>query len=83
MLKVHVSGHPSKNELKKMYSWISPDTVIPVHGEYRHLKEQVKFSKNCGIKKQLLVQNGDIVEIDKDISKKKGSSFYRKKSSKG
>ena len=63
-----------------MYSWISPDTVIPVHGEYRHLKEQVKFSKK-GIKKQLLVQNGDIVEIDKD--NKKGSSFYRKKSSKG
>ena len=75
MLKVHVSGHPSKNELKKMYSWISPDTVIPVHGEYRHLKEQVKFSKNCGIKKQLLVQNGDIVEIDKDIVKKKDQVF--------
>ena len=58
-----------------MYSWISPDTVIPVHGEYRHLKEQVKFSKNCGIKKQLLVQNGDIVEIDKDIVKKKDQVF--------
>ena len=45
MMKVHVSGHPSKNELKKMYEWISPDAVIPVHGEYRHLNEQVKFSK--------------------------------------
>ena len=30
---VHVSGHPSKNELKKMYDWVSPDSLIPVHGE--------------------------------------------------
>ena len=27
MMKVHVSGHPSKNELRKMYEWISPDSV--------------------------------------------------------
>ena len=26
-----------------MYEWVSPDALIPVHGEYRHLKEQVKF----------------------------------------
>ena len=46
MKKVHVSGHPSKEELKKMYEWVSPDSVIPVHGEYRHLREQVNFQKN-------------------------------------
>ena len=71
MKKVHVSGHPSKEELKKMYEWVSPDSVIPVHGEYRHLREQVNFSKFCGIKKQLLIQNGDVIEINKEsISKK-------------
>ena len=70
MMKVHVSGHPSKNELRKMYEWISPDSVIPVHGEYRHLNEQVKFSKTCGIKNQLLIQNGDVIEINKKKKKK-------------
>ena len=69
--KVHVSGHPSKQELKKMYEWVSPNALIPVHGEYRHLKEQVNFSKSCGVDKQLLIQNGDVIEIDKGSIKKK------------
>lgn len=65
MSKVHVSGHPSKNELRKMYNWISPHTVIPVHGEYRHMVEQVNFAKKSGIKNQLLIQNGDVIQINK------------------
>ena len=73
--KVHVSGHPSKQELKKMYEWVSPNALIPVHGEYRHLKEQVNFSKSCGVNKQLLIQNGDVIEIDKGSIKKKDKVF--------
>ena len=65
MSKVHVSGHPSKNELRKMYEWISPHTVIPVHGEYRHMVEQVNFAKKSGIKNQVLIQNGDVIKINK------------------
>jgi len=75
MQKVHVSGHPSKQELKKMYDWVSPHSVIPVHGEYRHLKEQVKFSKLCGVKNQLLIQNGDVIEINNVSIKKKQRVF--------
>ena len=61
---VHVSGHPSKKELKTMYDWVSPDSLIPVHGEYRHLKEHHSFSKKCKIKSQILVENGDLVLIN-------------------
>ncbi|MFL2649774.1 MAG: ribonuclease J [Alphaproteobacteria bacterium] len=61
---VHVSGHPSKKELKTMYDWVSPKSLIPVHGEYRHLKEHSAFAKKCGIKDQLLVENGDLVLLD-------------------
>ena len=68
--KVHVSGHPSKEELGKMYDWVSPDLLIPVHGEYRHLEEQIKFSKESGIKKQILVENGDLVILDRGIDRK-------------
>ncbi len=68
--KVHVSGHPSKSELKKMYEWISPKLLIPVHGEYRHLQEHVKFSKKCGIKNQILIENGDLVKLNKDSDHK-------------
>ena len=35
---IHVSGHPNREELKDMYNWIRPKSVIPVHGEYRHMQ---------------------------------------------
>ncbi len=65
--KVHVSGHPSKKELKKMYEWVSPELLIPVHGEYRHLKEHIRFSKECGVKNQILAENGDVVKLNKNL----------------
>ncbi|UNM06824.1 MAG: hypothetical protein H6925_05920 [Holosporaceae bacterium] len=37
---MHVSGHPSRNDLVRMYDWIRPKTLIPVHGELIHLVEQ-------------------------------------------
>tara|TARA_B100000963_G_C22539618_1_gene631562 strand:- start:321 stop:1211 length:891 start_codon:yes stop_codon:yes gene_type:complete len=68
--KVHVSGHPSKEELVEMYKWIVPDLLIPVHGEYRHLEEHIKFSSKMGIKNQILVENGDLVNLDKGKNRK-------------
>ena len=64
--KIHVSGHPSQEELQKMYDWIRPNQLIPIHGEYFHLKEHAKFAKSSGIKTTLLVENGDIVKIERD-----------------
>ena len=28
-----------------MYEWISPNTIIPVHGEFKHLSEHANFAK--------------------------------------
>ena len=60
---IHVSGHPSKTELKKMYDWVNPTTVIPIHGEYRHLFEHTKYIDKCKISTSLLVENGDVVKL--------------------
>ena len=60
---IHVSGHPSKTELKKMYDWVNPGTVIPIHGEYRHLFEHKKYIDKCKVSKSLLVENGDVVKL--------------------
>ena len=46
-----------------MYSWIKPKTLIPVHGEHRHMKEQINFAKEMQIPFQVQVENGDIVKI--------------------
>ena len=60
---VHVSGHPNRDDLKDMYSWVKPQCVIPVHGEHRHMAEHVSFAKEMQIPKTLLIENGDIIKI--------------------
>ena len=60
---VHVSGHPNRDDLKDMYSWVKPKCVIPVHGEHRHMKEHVNFAKEMQIPQTLLIENGDIIRL--------------------
>jgi len=60
---VHVSGHPGKPELAKLYEWLQPEIVIPVHGERRHMEEQARFAKECKVPKALVQSNGDVVRI--------------------
>ena len=60
---VHVSGHPNRDDLKDMYTWVKPQCIIPVHGEHRHMKEHVTFAKEMQVPKTLLVENGDIIRI--------------------
>ncbi|CAO5678815.1 MAG: Ribonuclease J [Holosporales bacterium] len=61
--RIHVSGHPAKEDLKKMYNWIKPHLLIPTHGEYRHMAEQAKWAKACGIKETFIPQNGMIINL--------------------
>ena len=60
---VHVSGHPNREELKDMYNWIKPQSVIPVHGEQRHMLEHINFAKEMNVSDPIKVENGDIVRI--------------------
>ena len=60
---VHVSGHPNRDDLKDMYSWVKPKSVIPVHGEHRHMIEQAKFAKEMKVPHSLQIENGDIIKI--------------------
>ena len=60
---IHVSGHPNREELKDMYNWIRPKSLIPVHGEYRHMQEHINFAKEMKIPNPVKVINGDIVKL--------------------
>ncbi len=60
---IHVSGHPGQPELAKMYDWIRPDMLIPVHGERRHMAEQARFGLASGIKRAIVQSNGDVVRL--------------------
>ena len=47
--EVHASGHACVEELKMMFSLLKPRFFIPVHGEYRHLKQHIQIASEMGI----------------------------------
>ncbi|MFN3988847.1 MAG: ribonuclease J [Erythrobacter sp.] len=60
---IHVSGHPGRPELEALYSWLRPEILVPVHGEMRHMREQARVGKACGIPRQVVQGNGDLVRL--------------------
>lgn len=60
---VHVSGHPRRDELRRMYDWIRPRVVVPMHGEVRHLKAQSELARSLGVPEVFPVLNGEIVRL--------------------
>ncbi len=61
--QIHVSGHPGRPELEALYGWLRPQILLPVHGEVRHMKEQARLGRACGIPKAITQQNGDLVRL--------------------
>jgi ribonuclease J len=60
---VHVSGHPARDELVRMYQMVRPRVAIPVHGEARHLVAHANLAKECQVQQPLVIQNGDMVRL--------------------
>ena len=62
---VHTSGHASQEELKLMIRLIKPKYFMPIHGEYRMLKEHADLGVMCDIPKEntFVLSNGDVLNI--------------------
>ena len=60
---LHVSGHPCRDELKRMYQWARPQIAVPTHGERRHLLEHVNLAKDLQVSQALAPRNGDMVRL--------------------
>ncbi|MCH8238375.1 MAG: ribonuclease J, partial [Proteobacteria bacterium] len=60
---VHVSGHPARDELARMYQLARPKVAIPVHGELRHLVEHAKLARECQVADAIVVENGTMVRL--------------------
>jgi ribonuclease J len=60
---VHVSGHPRRNELQKMYELTRPKVLVPVHGEATHLTAHMELGLQSGIATVPRVRNGDILRL--------------------
>lgn len=72
---VHVSGHACQEELKLMQALVKPKYFMPVHGEYRHLKQHAELAIRMGLPQNnvIIVDNGDIIEVAKDTLRKNGT----------
>lgn len=63
---VHVSGHPAREEIAEMYQLIRPKLAIPTHGTTRHLQAHVALAKTCQVPSALMVDNGDVVNLNSE-----------------
>jgi len=71
---VHVSGHPSQEELKLMINLTKPKFFLPVHGEQRMLIKHAKLAKEMGIPANhvFVCENGQVLELSKRSGKLAG-----------
>ena len=72
---VHTSGHACQEELKTIHNLLKPKFFIPVHGEYRHLKEHILLAEKLGLPKtnSLIPEIGNVVEFTKNTMVLKGN----------
>lgn len=62
---IHVSGHACEEELKLMHSLIRPKYFVPVHGEYKHLRQHSLIAENLGMPKEniFILEAGKVLEL--------------------
>ena len=63
--KVHVSGHSPAGELLFLYNAVRPSNVMPVHGEWRHLRANGRLAVQTGVPEErvVLAENGVVVDL--------------------
>lgn len=64
---IHVSGHPARGELKRMYEWVRPKIAVPVHGEARHIHEHAKFARDLGVPIAIEPSNGVVINLTAEV----------------
>ncbi len=61
---IHVSGHPARDDLRRMYQMIRPKIAIPVHGEAMHMRAHAALAEECQVPQAIRVENGLAVKFD-------------------
>jgi ribonuclease J len=59
---VHVSGHPARDELRRLYRLVKPRYAVPTHGEWRHLSAHAALARDAGAR-PILLEDGDILRL--------------------
>jgi ribonuclease J len=62
--KVHVSGHAAAGELLFLYNAVRPSNVMPVHGEWKHLRANAELAIRTGVAAEQVIIAEDGVVVD-------------------
>lgn len=75
LAEIHVSGHACQEELKLMQSLVKPKFFIPIHGEYRHLKQHGELAISLGMPEGnvLIPENGGVIEVNRNNIRRNGT----------
>jgi len=60
---IHVSGHPCRGELTRMYQWLRPRIAIPVHGEAQHMAAHAALARACQVPFTFAPVNGQVIRL--------------------
>ena len=71
LAEIHVSGHARQEELKLIHRLVRPKFFMPVHGEYRHLKQHSVLAQSLGMpeKNIFIMENGQVLELTQRTAK--------------
>ncbi len=61
--KIHVSGHPCRDEISTILQWTRPQCAIPVHGERQQLDAHAKLAKDCQVNHAIVPCNGSVIRL--------------------
>jgi len=72
---IHVSGHAYQEELKLLQALVKPKFFVPVHGEYRHLKQHAQLAEKMGVDKEniFVADIGNVLEFNRDSGRVAGT----------
>jgi ribonuclease J len=67
--KVHVSGHAPAGELLFLLNAVKPSNLMPVHGEWRHLRAHAELGRLTGVENIVLADDGVVVDLVNGVAK--------------
>ena len=60
--RFHVSGHANRPDLERLHDLMDPAFIVPMHGEFRHLREHAELAKSKG-RSAVVVPNGTMIDL--------------------
>ena len=75
LMDIHVSGHARQEEIKLLHALLKPKYLMPVHGEYKHLKHHRDLAISMGMKKEhiFIMTIGEVLEVTNNSAKLAGT----------